>query len=653
MIPMSTCDDCWFAPTISRPGRWLGLLVAVWALAALPLGANVYPTSVKINDGYTNTLVAAGSGVNISYILNEPASAGVTIKVLAGVTAVRTISLSAGSAGTLRGTNTIVWNGNGDDSNPVAAGTYSIAITAASQGYPVWTQTTDDNAEGNNVWAGRGIGVDQNTNSPYYGRVLVANSEYNDAMGNNWLGYQVGILKCNADGSYAEEGGVSTGGYPWAGDTFSPWRLEISRDDFVYVNDFTTNGQVIRWDPTISTNSELPVLRPDNWTNLDVNLSGPALSGEGTNTVLWMADTPMTTGQLGLGILRYQLLPDGVCATNDVGTTAVAVGGSLTTNPEDVALDIRGNIYTIQSLAEPGDSQNRVFRFPAYHPGTNTGPITQADWAVGAGDDTMAGASGIAVDPTGTYVAVAFAGLSTSTNGCTQILYVTNGAVVTNLDLGVTINGVTDHEDRACAWDAVGNVYYIDNYAQGVWRAVSPPRPNRATTLALGTVQVVGVAPVTQPKITRITVSGGSVIIEFSAGTNDTASTFSVVGAATLAGPYLPVSGATVTSVAPGEFSATFAAGGADRYFRIARQGGPPPPAQPSFTRITNSGATLVLTFTGSQTDPASAFTLLSAAVVSGPYSPAPGVTITQVSPGTFQALAPKSGSVQFYRIKK
>lgn len=365
-----------------------------------------------------------------------------------------------------------------------------------------------------------------------------------------------------------------------------------------------------------------------------------------------MADAP-TSGQPGLGILRYQLLPSGVCATNDVGTAAVAVGGSLTSNPEDVAVDARGNIYTIQSLAEPGDPQNRVFRFPPYRPATNSGPITQAEWAVGAGDDTMAGASGLALDPTGTYLAVAFAGLSTFTNGCTQIFYATNGAVVTNLDLGLTISDFTDHEDRDCAWDAVGNVYYIDNYF-GAWRAVSPPGPNQATTFALATVQIVGAPPpATPPRIIAISVNAGLVSIDFSAGTNDAASAFGVVGAVNVAGPYAAVSGATVTAVGPGEFKATFAAGGVYQYFRIVRLGGPPPPAPLSFTRISNSGATLILNFTGNPTDPASVFTLLGAGTVSGPYAAVPGANITQVSPGNFQVSVPASGPAQFYRVKK
>jgi hypothetical protein len=368
-----------------------------------------------------------------------------------------------------------------------------------------------------------------------------------------------------------------------------------------------------------------------------------------------MADATFTTAtQLGLGILRYNLLANGTCATGDTGTTAVAVGGSLTGNPVDVAVDVAGNIYTIQDNPDPGDPNNRVFRFPPYPVSTNNaGPITNADWAVGTNDDTMAGAREIAVDPTGTYVAVAFAGLSTGTNGCTQIFYATNGGLVTNLDLGVLISGFSDHEDQACAWDAVGNVYYIDNYV-GIWRAVSPPGTNQATTIALAKVQVVGTVPSIPPQITKVSVSAGIVTIDFSAGTNDVASVFSVVGAASVTGPYLTVSGATVTPIGPGEFRATFPASGNDEYFRIARAGtAPPPPSELAFTKITASGNFVVLTFDSKTTDTASAFTLLTATAANGLYSPDINATIAPLSPGLFEATISASGPAQFYRLKK
>src|ERR1035437_10413110 len=109
--------------------HWIvtGLALALALTAFAPSAhANVYATNIKINGGTTNVSVQAGTNVNISYILNEPASAGVTVKVLSGATPVRTISIAGGSAGTTRGTNTVVWNGKNDSNADVAAGNYSI-----------------------------------------------------------------------------------------------------------------------------------------------------------------------------------------------------------------------------------------------------------------------------------------------------------------------------------------------------------------------------------------------------------------------------------------------------------------------------------------------------------------------------------------------
>ena len=112
----------------------LGLAVALTTTAP-SARANVFASNVKINGGTSNVSVAPGASVSISYILNEPASAGVTIKILSGTTAVRTISLTGGSAGTLRGTSIVVWDGKNGSNTNVPEANYSVSIKAASSGY--------------------------------------------------------------------------------------------------------------------------------------------------------------------------------------------------------------------------------------------------------------------------------------------------------------------------------------------------------------------------------------------------------------------------------------------------------------------------------------------------------------------------------------
>ncbi len=184
----------------------------------------------------------------------------------------------------------------------------------------------------------------------------------------------------------------------------------------------------------------------------------------------------------------------------------------------------------------------------------------------------MNDALGISVDPTGTYVAVAFRGYPLTgggrTNGCTQIFYATNGALVTNIDLGFTISGNTTHQDTDCAWDAVGNLYYIDNYF-GCWRAVSPPGANQATTVAVPKLEVL--QPPQPLVIGTLQVSGQTVTINFTGSSSDPAGVFKVLSSGTVNGSFTEASGASVSLVSPGVFRATVPAPNPTQFYRIMK----------------------------------------------------------------------------------
>jgi hypothetical protein len=358
----------------------------------------------------------------------------------------------------------------------------------------------------------------------------------------------------------------------------------VSADDYVYVSDLATGGDVFRWDPTVSSNSLLPVLRQDNRLN-GTTLFGPSIAGGGANTQIWMTDTNSAETQ-GVELRKWVVTASGACATNDVGTTVVAGGTNLTLGPAALALDNLGNMYVCQFVSDIASPLPRVFRFPAYDPSTNGGvPELSPDWAVGTNDDTYASASDIAVDPSGTYVAVAFQGTfdPVLTNGNTKVLYATNGALVVNVDLDLDVEQIGDatHQDTACAWDAVGNLYYVDNYV-GHWRVVSPPGTNSVTTLSPAVLQVVGSSgggPA--PEITSITVSNGVVLIGFSAETNDVASSFVLLGASGAVGPYSVLASATIKpGAAPGQFQATVSSTAGMGFYRIQRVGGSGPPPE-------------------------------------------------------------------------
>ena len=622
--------------------RSLVLALGLHFLAA-PAHGNVYPTNIKLNGTQTNVVAIQGVGVAISYVLNEPAALGVKVDILAGSNVVRTMSFSGGGPGTQRGPNTVSWDGRDRYGMTVAPGVYGARVTAATS-HTNWTPITSDSTDANTyVYAGYGIAVDQNPSSPFYGRVLVANAANHPDLTDP--PNVAGILKFNADTSAAEEGISSAGqdGFSWTGAYMNPWKLSVSGDDYVYVSDLANDGQVYRWDPTISSNAFLQVLRTDNQP------AGPAILGSGTNTQLWMVDMSGSPE----AIRRWQLATNGACEISDLGSAVVGQGTNLSTAPWSLALDATGNVYTCVRVEDLGSSIPRVFRFPVYDPSTNGGILeTNADWAVGTGDDTSMGASGLAVDPTGRYVAVAFEAVIASgmfNSGSTRILSTSDGSLVANLDLGSEINGLSDHSDTACAWDAVGNVYYIDNNA-GRWRAVSPPGTNQATTAALGMVQVVALTPY-PPDITSIRAAAGTVTIEFNASALDTPERFGMAGAADESGPYTLLTNASIVSVGPGQFRATLPESATVHYYRVQRLDYPP--QAPQITHLGVGSGMATVNFTAWTGDSFTAFTLLSASNPAGSYVPAAGAMVEQVSPGLFRATAPINGPAQFYRVRR
>ena len=452
-------------------------------LSLASVRANVYATNIKLNSHAHTAVVAVGNPLAINYILNEPASAGVSVQIFSGTNLIRTITVTNGQSGTMRGTNAVIWDGNDDQTNVVTSGFYSVSITAAANGYTQWTQITDDLNPGNAVFEPRGIAINQNSKSPYYGRVFVGNAPTPESANTVDPSHEVGILKLNTDGSPADEGIFSTGGYGWSGNKLSPWKIAISADDKVYINDWSGNGMVMAFDQLITTNNYLTVLRADNLPRDGAgDMSGPFVSGSGTNTQIWMADVSVNAGP-SAGIVRWTVTADGTLATNDEGTVIIPITSSnLTVAPWDVTVDGQGNIYTIQRRDDYADLENRVFRFPAY--GESGQPPLNMDWAIGSEDDTLINAYGIAVNPAGTYVSVATRGYGPGQLGGVTIFDAPTGTEITN------IVAEADGQHTDTAWDNVGNMYETDLAAR-VWRAYSPPGTNQATTVGTSLIQVI------------------------------------------------------------------------------------------------------------------------------------------------------------------
>jgi hypothetical protein len=489
---------------------WLFLFLGVCSAAR----ANVYATDIRFNGSLQAGVVVPGNPVTISFILNDNA-ANVFVEIYASS---RTIKVLA--AGTNAGLNTVVWDGTNNDGTAAAVGAYNVRITAAAFGYNEWTNITDDGTNFD-VFYPTGIAVNINTNSPYYGRVFIGNSE-------NGGGAISGIFKCNADGSPADEGGFSTGGYPWGGGGYpapSPWMMDVGADDRLYVDDWSANGLVLSFDEVLSTNY-FNVLRSDNYPYPDVLLSGPWVCGEGTNMQIFMADINTTNAfEPGLGILSWTLSANGVIATNDIGTVQVTLtnNSDLTLAPDAVSVGANGDIFTIQRVEFTNDQNPRVLCFPP--PPSGGPPDTTAIWDLGSNEPTLVNVFGVAVDPAETFVAVASRGYGPDAeslqNGGVSIFRAIDGSLVTNITEDP--EGFTNQEIIDVAWDNVGNLYATYNedfFSQSGWRVYSPPGLNQATTVAVPIIQVYKV--LTPPQLSQASCDVGQLNFIFTGQSNIT-----------------------------------------------------------------------------------------------------------------------------------
>ena len=538
--------------------------------------ANVYATNIKINGNQTNAVsIGQGSSATISYILNENATAGVAIKILSGATAVRTISIASGS-GTTKGANSVVWDGKDGTGTAVPLGNYSVSVTAAATGYSDWTQISDDAAPTSYCLRPRGLAVNNNTNSPYYGRIFIGNCRNGPGVGTNAWGDVPGIYKVNADGSPSEDGAGSfgTAGYNFTDTTHydgadNPISMKIKEDDRLYWMDWVQIAEVVAADMLLTTNQLVmpegyyvsnPYGVPSGWKNYEVT----DVLTDHPRVYLCDANYPS-------GGAWYWPMTNGAVDINDpmgtLGYQALQTGGDLSLRCDGIVIDANTNVYAIQNRANEGDPNMRACCFTNWDGVTSL--FSGAAWVVGGADDTFRYAWDLALDSLKNphYLAVSMYALVTNSLSDNvgwagiRILNAADGSsVVTNLSILSSYHSV--------AWDNVGNLYGGSQSAAR-WRVFSPPGANQATTLALATVEVTAAA--VTPEISSISLSGGNAIIRFTGGPAESPSAFTLETATDVAGAYVPATGASITQVSAGVFEATVPTSGPTAFYRIKK----------------------------------------------------------------------------------
>ncbi|MGD0813481.1 MAG: hypothetical protein ABSA83_07745 [Verrucomicrobiota bacterium] len=567
-------------------GRMAGSLAVALALisSATKARAYVYATDIQINGGLTIANADLNYAASITYRLNQAADRGVTVNILQGSTVVKSIP-----GGTNMGLNSVSWT-------PTNTGTYSVSVTAGATGFPVWTKISLDSS--NNVAVDpEGIAVDNNTNSPYYGRVMVGCASSGTQNG---VTQDCGIYKMNADGSPADEGSFGYGGYTTAdsGDTatgemysangYNPWRLRIGDDDRLYMEDWSSYGAVVAFDMKVTTNqiviNESGYLDNPFYDSFTYGLGNFDITfATTTNAAVWLCcDDP-----LDFGLWYWHMTNGAAVTTNTVGTWAVEASSTSDLSLPAYSAPLFGtgggmvdtNLDIFISQFHEGASPNYATMlynnwnggslWPVNPTGDEYGQSTgQVHWGAGANDTTFECVQDTVINNRQhpTMVALPMTAGSDDHPGI-RVLNATNGSVI-HATNGATVQTLTNldypNQYTCAAWDNVGNLYGASSSAF-FWRVWSPPGTNLATTLA--TVQV---EFPTAPDISKIQVIGTNVTINFSAGLSDPASAFTLISSPTVNGSYAPVNGATISG-SGGSYQAQTTVNGSTLFYRLGR----------------------------------------------------------------------------------
>ena len=430
------------------------------------------------------------SGGTVSFRLNEAAD---DVKVI-GNAGTLTNDLGAISAVGLTVTNL---TGTG-----MTGGVFRVSVAKAGSGAI---------AQIGNISIGtpRGVAVNQNPASPYFGRVYGASATATNTAG---------IYVYNADLSspFGVATSQRTAGYDWiTGANFGarPLHLAVATNDQVFICDWSdASGNLIVTDPDVSSYSyvlkqltgtaAVPVGSANNHGSVQsVAVSGSLADG---NLKIYTVDEdyqtdPTTTSLTQLNGLWFYNIGAGPLPWSNAPTLlAVPSIGSLSQN-NDVARGLNGFLYYNQRRANasgpPGtgtwtpslfvvnptnviDRANWVNAYnndPANQPG-QAGCVTLSGnyWSHGGssggyiwdsqsassdvgsnGADYLADISGVGVSPDGKYLA----GITYNTAGFSSLVVVplTNG--IPDLTRRITFATGLVQQGRGLAWDAADNIY--------------------------------------------------------------------------------------------------------------------------------------------------------------------------------------------------
>ena len=165
-----------------------------------------------------------------------------------------------------------------------AASSFEIVVTKRAPS--VWTLISSDTNRLMQFNSGRGVAVNMHADSPYFGRIYVANSAAGTTTSGRPVGDGIYILNPDHTDALGRGDAVSTAGVVFnsgGGQANNPWHIEVGPDNYLYIADFSTNtGNIYRTDPDVSPGSGQAVLANYGVTNQSVHTtigSSPIIMG--------------------------------------------------------------------------------------------------------------------------------------------------------------------------------------------------------------------------------------------------------------------------------------------------------------------------------------------------------------------------------------
>ncbi len=329
---------------------------------------------------------------------------------------------------------------------------FSIVVFKAGSGTP--SQLSSDTNNFVKFNSPRGIAINTNGGSQYFGRVYVANSAAGTTSGRA-VGDGIYLLNADLTDAVAQGNTALTGGISFAGGSSAPFKLGVGKDNNLYINDFST-AAAMTWqvDPNVTLGSSNQIF---------------AGIGEFSNPTVHTdsASTPLVTGSLAAGNLTVYMTDGAIAPFNSMLRWDIGAGPLPWNTPPSAVLGNAGipsvaDLTTDMDIGKDGKFYTSINRSG----GTDVNSVKVFDtdgvtflWGsldVGGSPDPLRQTRAIMVSPDGKYLACVH------DDNHVSVLPLISG--IPDLASMFTLNfPPTTTIGRDMGWDAANNIYTVSS----------------------------------------------------------------------------------------------------------------------------------------------------------------------------------------------